>query len=208
MGKFITLEGPEGAGKTTLIKNIRDTLQQRGYETLVSREPGGTSVGEELRRIVKHSSEPVSLETELLIFSAARAQLVRQVFLPFLNQYKDGIILCDRFMDSTTVYQGYARGYDLERIDHLHRIAVGSCVPDLTLLLDLPVEVGFQRAGMRGNGTDRFESQAIVFHEKVRRGYLELAKQNPERFCVLDATKSPERVYGDANVAIRERLGI
>jgi len=208
-GKFITFEGPEGAGKTTLIRPLSQAFTNNGYEVVVTREPGGTRVGEQLRVMIKNSDEPLSIETELLGFSASRAQLVRQVILPHLERYQDrGIVLCDRFMDSTTAYQGFGRGCELESIQHLHRIAVGSCVPDLTLLLDLPVEAGLSRARARNERTDRFESEVKAFHERVRQGYLDLASKYPERIAIIDSTNSLNQVYSEAVLLIRERLGI
>ena len=197
-GFFITFEGPEGAGKSTQIRRLERVLRQRGYDVVVTREPGGTELGERLRELLKHfaGSEGVTPEAEVLLFGASRAQHQRLVILPHLA--RGGVVLCDRFADSTTVYQGQARGLDLGFIQAMHRFSVGSRWPDLTLLLDLEVETSFARTHRRGaeapGPADRIEAESRAFHEAVRRGFLELAQSAPGRFRVIAADGSIEAV--------------
>jgi dTMP kinase len=201
-GFFISLEGPEGAGKSTQGKLLVAELTRRGYEVLALREPGGTGLGEELRRVVKHHDGPVCSEAELLIFSASRVQLMREVILPHLE--KGGVVVCDRFADSTTAYQGYGRGLDLDMIRSLHEVAVCGRWPDLTLLLDLPVRDGFERTRKRAEGSDRMEDAGLEFHNKVRSGYLALAVAEPWRVRAVRADGSPDevsvRILGEVDV--------
>lgn len=191
-GLFVSFEGPEGAGKSTQCRLLAAEFFRLGFDVLTTREPGGTSLGEELRRVVKHHKGPVCSEAELMLFSACRVQLMREVILPHLD--KGGVVICDRFADSTTVYQGYARGIDLGLIRSLHSVGVRGRWPDLTILLDLPVAEGFARTKVRGEGSDRMEDAGMVFHGKVRAGYLQLAKEEPWRFRVVSALGAIEEV--------------
>lgn len=190
-GKFITFEGAEGSGKSTQCAILAKKLRATGVNVLVTREPGGTRVGESLRRILRTArlNEPVDPHAELLLFSASRAQLVRNVINPALEN--GTWVLCDRFMDSTTAYQGFGRGIPLKHVMMAHRISVGGTLPDLTILLDLPVEKGLlrmrSRNGKKGVGHDRFEMEEIAFHTKVLRGYRKLAKTNRRRFIVVSS---------------------
>ncbi|MCJ8330669.1 MAG: dTMP kinase [Lentisphaeria bacterium] len=188
-GLFITFEGPEGAGKSTQIQLLKAHLESEGHDVLCTREPGGTKIGEELRHLVKHveGDDAPCVESELLIFAASRAQLVQKLILPHLE--KDGIVLCDRFADSTTAYQGYARGYDLEKIQILHGIATAGRWPDITILMDITAEKSFERRESRG-GTDRFEEEGRQFHEAVRDGFLKLNDLHKDRFHLIDAAGS------------------
>ncbi len=195
-GFFITLEGPEGAGKSTQIRLLANKLRQ--YDVLETREPGGTVLGEKLRQLIKHFDGPekVTPETELLLFGACRAQLVQHVIRPQLQN--GGIVICDRFADSTTVYQGVARGLDSDFIEHMHSFTVGSCWPNLTFLLDLDVDTGFERSFLRNGArdpADRIEAESRAFHQKVRQGFLNLAKQHADRIKVIDASRKPEDVH-------------
>ena len=198
-GFFITFEGPEGAGKTTQIRLLERVLDARGYAVKVTREPGGTLLGERLRELIKHfdAAEGVVPEAELLMFGASRAQHMRLVILPHLAA--GGIVLCDRFADSTTVYQGLARGLDRTFIDAMHRFTIGARWPDLTLLLDLEVDTGFERTRQRHlaapGPVDRIEAESRAFHEAVRRGFLQLAQAEPQRFRVIAAAAPPETVH-------------
>ena len=198
-GFFITFEGPEGAGKTTQIRLLEKTLGDRGFAVKVTREPGGTLLGERLRELIKHFDGPegVAPEAELLMFGASRAQHVRLVIQPHLAA--GGIVLCDRFADSTTVYQGTARGLDRAFIEAMHRFTMGARWPDLTFLLDLEVDTGFERAQRRQLATpgpaDRIEAESRAFHEAVRQGFLQLAQADPRRFRVIAAAASPETVH-------------
>lgn len=186
-GFLITFEGSEGSGKSTQISRIADRFEDAGYEVVVTREPGGTPIGEEIRHILMHASESENMtpETELLLFAASRAQLVREIINPAVEEGK--IVLCDRFMDSTTVYQGVARNIQSEPVSMINKFAVGDMVPDVTVVIDLDAEVGLARIKHRANDLpDRMEQENIKFYQKVRNGYLMLAKAMPERFVVVD----------------------
>lgn len=186
-GFLISFEGSEGSGKSTQISRIADRFEEAGYEVVVTREPGGTPIGEEIRHIIMHSngSHNMMPETELLLFAASRAQLVREVILPAVQQGK--IVLCDRFMDSTTVYQGIARKIQSEPVHLINTFAVGNTIPDVTVVIDLDAETGLKRVKHRANDLpDRMEKENIEFYQKVRTGYLMLAKAMPERFIVVD----------------------
>lgn len=197
-GRFISIEGPDGAGKSTQARRLIARLERRGVSVVATREPGGTEVGEAIRRILQHEefSEPISAEAELLLFSASRAQLVRRVISPALEA---GIwVVADRFADSTTVYQGVARGLDLRAVVAVHRFAVDGIWPDLTLILDLPPAEGLQRRQNRnleaGAEPDRLERESLDFHEKVRAGYRQLAEREPTRCRVISAVGAVEEV--------------
>lgn len=186
-GFLITFEGSEGSGKSTQISRIADRFEDAGYEVVVTREPGGTPIGEEIRHILMHASESENMtpETELLLFAASRAQLVREIINPAVEEGK--IVLCDRFMDSTTVYQGVARNIQSEPVSMINQFAVGNMVPDVTVVIDLDAEVGLTRIKHRANDLpDRMEQENIKFYQKVRNGYLMLAKAMPERFIVVN----------------------
>lgn len=186
-GRFITLEGGEGAGKSTQISLLKDALETTGLSVLTTREPGGSPGGEDIRNLLvngdTHKWEPL---TEALLNYAARHEHLEKVILPAL---KDGMwVICDRFADSTLAYQGYGHGMDREIIRRLHRLVVGETVPDLTLILDMPVETGLARANARGEGEDRYERMGVEFHNRLREGFLEIAKKDPMRCEVIDAT--------------------
>jgi dTMP kinase len=186
-GFLITFEGSEGSGKSTQISRIADRFEDAGYDVVVTREPGGTPIGEEIRHILMHASESENMtpETELLLFAASRAQLVREVINPAVQEGK--IVLCDRFMDSTTVYQGVARNIQSEPVSLINQFAVGNMVPDVTVVIDLDAEIGLSRVKHRANDLpDRMEEENIKFYQKVRNGYLMLAKAMPERFIVVN----------------------
>ncbi|MEY2999870.1 MAG: hypothetical protein RL648_84 [Verrucomicrobiota bacterium] len=186
-GYLISFEGSEGSGKSTQISRIAERFEAAGYDIVVTREPGGTPIGEEIRHILMHAVEADGMmpETELLLFAASRAQLVREVILPAVNAGK--IVLCDRFMDSTTVYQGVARSIQSEPVHLINTFAVGKMIPDVTVVIDLDAETGLQRVRHRANDMpDRMEKENIEFYQKVRNGYLMLAKAMPDRFVVVD----------------------
>lgn len=210
-GFFITFEGPEGAGKSTQIRRLAHDLGQRGYAVCVTREPGGTRLGERLRRLIKHfpGPEPVAPEAELLMFGASRAQLVRQVILPHLAG--GGLVLCDRFADSTTVYQGLGRRLDAAFIQAMHRVTIGGRWPDLTFLLDLDVDAGLararQRRGNRPGPADRIEAESRAFHQAVREGFLALARTEPRRFRIVDAAADPDTVHACILAEVDRALG-
>ena len=204
-GFFITFEGPEGAGKTTQIQWLRDHFAATGRTCLVTREPGGTPLAERLRGIVKHldSGEQLQPETELMLIAAARCQHVHEVIRPALMRGE--VVLCDRFYDSTAAYQGAGRGVSGRLIEIMRKAAVGDCTPDLTILLDLPPEVGFKRTRNRletAGKFDRFEAEQLAFHTRVRQEFLAIAEREPERVRVVAADRTPEEVFA----AIRSLL--
>jgi dTMP kinase len=194
-GALITFEGPEGCGKTTQIRRIADWLRaEHGVELLCTREPGGTAVGEQIRNLLQHDTagETLSEAAELLLFNASRAQLVAEVIRPALE--RGAWVLCDRFYDSTLAYQGYARGLPLKPLREMIEFAVQRQHPDLTLLLDIAPEISAARQQQRGARADRFERLEADFHRKVREGYLELARLEPQRIRCLDAAGPEEEV--------------
>jgi dTMP kinase len=194
--RFITFEGGEAAGKSTQIERLAAKLRERGEEVLVTREPGGTPLGEQIRHLLKHAPEGQGMnpKTELLLFLASRAELVRKVIGPALD--RGAWVLCDRFMDSTTVYQGAGRQLPHEVVDRLNAVAVGVRLPGLTLVLDLDLEQArarlLQRAGNIAVVADRMEEQPVDFFERVRKGYADLAAAHPERVKVVSAQGSVE----------------
>lgn len=200
MPRFITVEGIEGAGKTSCLDLLEQRIRQRGHEVLVTREPGGTPLGEDLRQLLLgHRHDGMADDTELLLMFAARAEHLHAKIEPAL--VAGSWVLCDRFTDATYAYQGYGRGIDLQRIAALETWVQGERRPDLTLLLDLPVEVGLQRAGRRST-PDRFERQALTFFDRVRQGYLSLAASAPGRFRVIDAGQSLDQVSRQVTATI------
>jgi dTMP kinase len=206
-GLFITFEGGEGCGKSTQIRRLAERLQAAGKQILQTREPGGTPLGEAVRNLLQHdgAGENMSPEAELLLFTASRAQLTRARILPAVAA--GDIVLCDRFMDSTTVYQGVARKLDAASVAIINRFAVGEARPDLTILIDLPPEIGMARVHARSNGVlDRMEQEALGFFEAVRAGYLALAAAEPERFLVLDGSESVEVLEEKIWAAVQPRL--
>lgn len=190
-GKFFTFEGSEGSGKSTQIELLAEELTGMGHEVIVTREPGGTAIGEEIRHLLIHSSAGQSMtpEAELLLFAAARAQLVRELILPELM--KGSVVLCDRFLDSTTVYQGAARSIASDPVAFINQFAIGPVSPDLTFILDVPAEESMRRVKQRVTDLpDRMEQENSDFYNKVREGYLILARSLPERYHVVDGTRS------------------
>lgn len=191
-GRFITLEGTEGVGKTTQLGYLQATLEARGIEVVATREPGGTSLGEAIRGLVlDHRHREMDADTELLLMFAARAQHLTQVIRPALEAGR--WVLCDRFTDATYAYQGGGRGVNPARIAELERFVQGDLRPDLTLLLDAPVETGLERAGRRGSA-DRFEQETLAFFQRVREAYLRRAAAAPERYRVIAADRPVETV--------------
>jgi dTMP kinase len=205
MSVFVTFEGPDGSGKTTQIKLLAGHLQALGHDVLVTREPGGTSIGDQIR-VVLHDVKNVEMacETEFLLYSASRAQLVRQVVKPHLK--RGGVVLCDRFADSSMAYQGYGRELDLAAVRLITHFATEGLVPDLTVYLDLPVEVGIERKQVahaaQAGEWNRLDQQSMDFHRRVRRGYLQMAQADPGRWLVIDAAQSID----DTQAVIRKRL--
>lgn len=197
---FITVEGIEGAGKTSCMGRIEEVIRSRGLPLLVTREPGGTPLGEDLRALLLgHRHAGMAQDTELLLMFAARAEHLAAQIEPALGS--GSWVLCDRFTDATYAYQGYGRGIDLARIAALEDWVQGARRPNLTLLLDLPVELGLQRAGKRST-PDRFEREALAFFERVREGYLDLAAAMPERYRVIDASQPLANVLQQVSAQI------
>ena len=194
-GLFITFEGGEGCGKSTQIAALKARLEAMGKTVVQTREPGGTALGESVRNLLQYddAGQGMSPEAELLLFAASRAQHVRELIAPAIAEGQ--IVLCDRFLDSTTVYQGVARAIDSKKVDTINQFAIGDTKPDLTILIDLPPEIGLARVHARSNGKlDRMEKEAIEFFQAVRQGYLDLAKSEPKRFLVLDGSQSVEEL--------------
>ena len=191
-GLFITFEGPDGCGKTTQMKLLAEYFKKKGKEVVLTREPGGKGLGEKVREILLNYDGEVSDLCESFLFLADRAQNIDIIVNPAVKEGK--IVLCDRHIDSTVAYQGYGRGLNIDRINMLNNLATNGKKPDLTLVFDVDVETSMKRVGKE---KDRMESAGIDFHNRVRKGYLELAKQEPKRIKVLDATKSIEEIHKD-----------
>ncbi|HEU5080655.1 MAG TPA: dTMP kinase [Opitutaceae bacterium] len=206
-GKLISFEGSEGSGKSTQIARLAQHLQKEQRDVITVREPGGTEIGEQIRNIIVHNSkgDEMCAETELLLFAAARAQLVREVIAPAL--LRGAFVLSDRFLDSSTVYQGVARNLSMDPVNQINRFAVGTILPDLTVIIDVPTEVSLARIRQRASDLpDRMERENIDFYEKVREGYLVLAKGIPERFFVVDGTLSEDAVDKKIWAEVQKRL--
>ncbi|MDH5190802.1 MAG: dTMP kinase [Gammaproteobacteria bacterium] len=203
-GFFITLEGIEGVGKTTNMDFVHKQLVAAGKDVILTREPGGTSLGEDVRNLLLgHKHDGMSSETELLLMFAARAEHLSKVIMPAVMDGK--VVLCDRFTDATYAYQGGGRGIPTRRIQELEQWVQGGTRPDMTFLLDLPVEVGLERAGKR-SAADRFEKEDMAFFQRVRDRYLQLAAEYPQRFRVIDASKPLDDVQQQISNALQEIL--
>jgi dTMP kinase len=202
---FITLEGPDGSGKTSQVKPLVDFLISKGYPIFTTREPGGTSIGEQVREILMRlDNTAMNPRTETLLFCAARAQLVSEVIQPELE--KGNIVLLDRYADSTMAYQGYGHGNDLNLIRSILLFATGGLKPDLTLLLDVNSETGLKRRKQGGGEWNRLDAYELELHQRVRAGYLEMAKAEPNRWVVIDASKSPDVVQSNLRQAVLNHL--
>ncbi|HSB67520.1 MAG TPA: dTMP kinase [Anaerolineales bacterium] len=203
---FITLEGPEGSGKTFQLPKLADYLRQQGLDVLTTREPGGTSISEQIRTVLHNlENKEMNPRTEILLFQASRAQLVEQVIRPHLE--KGGIVLSDRYADSTLAYQGYGHQIDIESLRVLVSFATGGLKPDLTFLLDVDVEIGLRRKELKGEW-NRLDAYDLDFHQRVKRGYLNLVQLEPERWVVIDAAQEPGKVQEDMRRVVGERLHI
>jgi len=190
---FITLEGPEGSGKSSQIPALAEFLREQGYQVYTTREPGGTTIGDQIRAVL-HDLENTSMHprTEILLFLAARAQHVEEVIRPLLE--KGTIVICDRYADSTLAYQGYGHGVDLDILKKLLDFSTGGLYPDLTILLDIDVEKGLNRRKESGGEWNRLDAYTLAFHRRVREGYLTLAANEPQRWRIVDAAQSIENV--------------
>lgn len=202
---FITFEGSEGSGKSTQINMLADHLRQRGYEVLVTREPGGTHIGEQVRQCLHDvRNKEMTAVAEVLLYSASRSQLVREVIVPALEN--GVIVISDRYADSTIAYQGYGRQLDLEALGTITHFATGGLKPDLTILFDIDVEEGLSRRSVGGEEMNRMDLQEIAFYKRVRNGYLELVKQEPERWVTVNAGRPPDEVQNDVRRFVEAKL--
>lgn len=202
---FITLEGPEGSGKSTQLPILAEWLREQGYNVYTTREPGGTLISDQIRTIL-HDLENTAMHprTEILLYLASRSQHVEEVIRPLLE--KDTIVLCDRYADSTLAYQGYGHGVDIPTLKKLLDFSTGGLYPDLTILLDLNVEVGLERRKQSGGEWNRLDAYALAFHKRVREGYLTLVADEPQRWRIVDAAQSFDDVQNALREVIRAEL--
>ncbi len=206
-GLFITFEGVDGCGKTTQLTKTKEFLESKGYDVVVTREPGAGEIGNKIREMLLHYNGNISDKCEMFLFLADRAQHIENLIKPSVDKGK--VVLCDRHTDSTLAYQGFARGQDIELLNKLNKIAVNGIIPDLTLLYDLDTDIAQERVGLN---KDRMESVNIEFHKKVRNGYLSLQKKYPERIKLINANNSIEKVFEQTKdivlQLIQEKRGI
>ncbi len=208
-GAFITFEGSEGCGKSTQVLRLAARLEQQGVRTLITREPGGTAIGEKIRDLLQFAPESFAMtpETELLLFEASRAQLVRETIAPALEQ--GAVVISDRFFDSTTVYQGVARKLAPEIVQALNAFAIGAACPDVTFILDIDVQTARQRMLRRVRPVevkDRMEQEPVEFYERVCEGYRELARKEPDRFIVIDGAQSADAIEAQIWIALQSKI--
>ncbi|MBM3120594.1 MAG: dTMP kinase [Chloroflexi bacterium] len=204
MSLFITLEGPDGGGKSTQARLLVEHLTARGLPALLTREPGGTPIGDQIRRtLMDLGNTGMHPRSEILLFSASRAQIVHQVIRPRLEA--GGVVVCDRFYDSTLAYQGYGHGLDLAALRAITDFATGGLRPDLTFLIDLPAEDGLRRR-RRGGQWNRLDAYDLAFHQRVRQGYFDLAAAEPDRWVTVDATRPVEAVQSEIRRVVEARL--
>lgn len=209
MGFFITFEGPDGSGKSTQIQQLAEHLRAMGHDLLMTREPGGTSIGDQIRTVLHDVTNTAMVsEAEILLYSASRAQLVGQVIRPALA--RGMVVLCDRYADSTIAYQGYGRRLDLDALKQITEFATRGLIPDLTIYLDCPVEEGLNRKRraleLDGGEWNRLDQETPEFHRRVRQGYLALAAAEPDRWLILDACRSIEEIQSDIQQAAHSLL--
>jgi len=203
---FITLEGPDGSGKSMQVPALSEFIRSLGYQVLTTREPGGTFIGDQIREVImRMDNTSMNARTEILLFCAARAQIVAEIIRPQLEQ--GVVVISDRYADSTLAYQGYGHGIDLSILRQILSFATGGLIPDLTLLFDVDVETGLSRRQSGGGEWNRLDDYAVAFHRRVRNGYLELAAAEPARWLRIDAAQTPSRVQEDLQKAILTRLG-
>ena len=205
MSLFITFEGPDGSGKSTQVKLLAEALTAAGHQVLTVREPGGTPIGEQIRDVV-HSlrNREMGDRAECLLYNAARAQLVDQLILPQLR--RGGVVLCDRYADSTMAYQGHGRGLDLAAVKSVIAFATQNLKPDVTFYLDIDVETGIERR-KHGGEWNRLDDQALEFHRRVRAGYLQMMADEPERWVKIDAARAVEEIQADIRAEVEKKLG-
>lgn len=203
MGQFITFEGPEGSGKTTVIHKVYEKLNKE-YNVIITREPGGIKISEAIRKLLLNSDDDMDERTEALLFAAARRQHLVEKIIPQLED--GGIVLCDRFVDSSLSYQGYAREIGVKEVQAINEFAIENLYPDLTLYFDVPAEIGLNRIKDNQRNANRLDKEKIEFHHKVTDGYKKLISEYPDRIKVIDATQSLEKVIEDAYFAIVNHL--
>ena len=202
---FITIEGPDGGGKTTQMNMLVPALEERGLDIVRTREPGGTDIGDQIRSVIMDmKNKSMDPRAEILLFCASRAQLVSELIRPSLASGK--IVLCDRYADSTMAYQGYGHGLDRTALKNLLEFATGGLKPDLTILLDISAEAGLRRRITNHDEWNRMDEYALQFHERVRKGYLEMAAAEPERFAVIHADRSKEEIHDEIVSVIMRKL--
>jgi len=201
---FITLEGPEGSGKTSQLPGLAETLRSHGYALLTTREPGGTSIGDQIRQVLFDlDNKTMHPRTEILLFQASRAQLVEEIIRPALKA--GTIVLCDRYADSTLAYQGYGHGVDLDALRQIVSFATGGLKPDLTVFLDVPVEEGLKRRN-KGGDWNRLDDYDLAFHRRVRAGYAELIAAEPDRWVVVNSAQPPQTVAAELKKVVLDRI--
>lgn len=204
MSFFVTLEGPEGGGKSTQAKRLAAHLESQGHDVLFTREPGGTEIGDQIRKVIMSlENKSMSPEAEFLLFSASRAQVVRELIQPHLE--RDGVVVCDRFYDSSLAYQGFGHELNLELLRTITGFVTGGLTPDLTLLLDLTSRLGLERRKEHGRW-NRLDDYDLAFHERVREGYLRLADADPDRWVRIDAALSEDQIQDKIREAVAGRL--
>jgi len=202
---FITLEGPDGSGKSMQVPALAEFIQQLGYEVLTTREPGGTFIGDQIREVImRMENKSMNPRTEILLFCAARAQIVAEVIRPQLE--KGVVVISDRYADSTLAYQGYGHGLELEVLRQILSFATDGLTPNLTLLLDVDVETGLARRQSGGGEWNRLDDYALAFHQRVRQGYHELVNADPQRWIRIDAGQPPSKVQQHMQEAVLQRL--
>jgi dTMP kinase len=202
---FITLEGPDGSGKSMQIPLLADFIRRQGYEVLTTREPGGTSIGDQIRNVIMElGNTSMHPRTEILLFCAARAQIVEEVLRPALA--RGVVVISDRYADSTLAYQGYGHGVDLEELRRLLAFTTGGLKPDLTLLIDVDAEIGLNRRQNCGGEWNRLDAYAVSFHRRVRNGYHQLAQAEPDRWHTIDGSQTPEMVQSNLRRVVAEKL--
>lgn len=204
---FITFEGPDGSGKTTQIRRLIPVLQEKGFDIVHTREPGGTDIGDQIRSIIMNmKNKSMHPRAEILLFCASRAQLVEELVRPSLSEGK--LVLCDRYADSTMAYQGYGHGLDRDVLSQLLHFATGGLKPDLTLLFDISAEAGLRRRLTNHEEWNRMDDYALQFHERVRSGYLAMAAAEPERWAVIDADRTLDEIHREVVSVIIEKLSV
>lgn len=205
-GLFITTEGPDGAGKTTILQMLGESLECFGYNVLLTREPGGIRISEQIREVILNTENTeMDSRTEALLYAAARRQHLVEKVIPALEEGK--IVLCDRFIDSSLAYQGYARGLGIDEVYGINQFAIGDVMPDLTFYFDIDPVAGLQRINSSKNReVNRLDLEGLKFHEKVREGYLKIIDRWKERFFIIDASQEIEKVFGDTKIKLLERL--